>query len=290
MRTGRRAAKFHEMYLPDATPGSPQERIDLPKQVTSRGWSSSYLPTLYWIDEDRLLFNVYKGNYSDTLLRSFLIVPSNSEIRELEGDERQALANAMEKSSSVVSADTLGNGIAEVGQVVVGLALAIATRGGGNGSLGGGGSSKYHYAGTIENNGAVLSLDISVESKKHWGPFGSFRSRYYKCDYLVKNITTGTTVKANKSVESDKLKDELRDWLRSWRVSPDGRLYMIGKTATLLNSETGNFTTLIENYRDNYAGFDVSPQWNKIALLKTEWDKETKQTKYWIEFYRLDAR
>ncbi len=244
------------------------------------------------MEQDRLLLNVHGGKYSDTLLDSVLIVPSTNEVRLLEADERRALASTMEKSSNVVSADTWVDGIANVGKAVIGLAIGIATRG-----SGGGGSSKDHYAGTIENNGTVLSFDIAAESRKHWG--GPFASRYFHCDYSVKNGLTGETVKANRVIDQGdvqyKLKHktviyELKDWLKSWRVSPDGRHYLIGKSATLVDPKTGTLTTLIENYRDEYAGFDVSPQWDKIALLKTWQDEKTGQTKYWIEFYRFEIR
>jgi len=72
------------------------------------------------------------------------------------------------------------------------------------------------------------------------------------------------------------------NWLKSWKISPDGRFYLIEKTATFIVSGNKEDTvqSLIENY--SYAALDVSPNWDQIALLMTKEDEKTKQMNYWI--------
>jgi hypothetical protein len=84
------APEFNQAYLPKAAPESPQKRIDLTdtvadKVAVTKGmlWRSvSYLPvSLYWLGEDKLLFNVRSGDDADTVLHSFVVDPATGVIR-----------------------------------------------------------------------------------------------------------------------------------------------------------------------------------------------------------------
>jgi len=282
--------EFHQAYLPNAVPGSPQKRINLPKLVTQKTLAkrggffskSRYFPTsLYWVEEDNLLFNVMSEG-RQSVLYSFLIIPSTGEIKLLEGAERYALLSELDKRTSLVSAETAGSQfIKGVGKVLAfTLSIALAAAGG---SSSGSGDFADDYKGRIENNGTVLDLDIELK-----------RSGQLK--YTTKNDRVENTLKGEVLLESNGNKDSVVDnagkWLNSWRISPDGRYYVISSSATIADSkeEYSAFTELIENYDLEYAGFDINPRWDKIALLNAKENEKTKQMNYWIEFYPFDYR
>ncbi len=292
--------EFNQTYLPNTVPGSPQKRIDLPKYVTDKasvkkwslfGKSTTYLPTsVYWVEEDNLLFNVLSEG-KKSLLYSFLIIPSTREIKLLEGAEKYALLGEIDKNTSLVSSETKGKralkGVATA--LIAALQIAGALAGGGGG--GSGPNFSDDYQGKIENNGTVLNFDISI--KKKGG--SAFSSAYYACGYVAKNSRTGTTLSGKRrfaDIDEDRVEHEVKEWLKSWRVSPDGRYYVIGGSATFVDPEEeySAFTNLIENYDRVYAGFDINPRWDKIALLNIKEDEKTKQVNYWIEFYPFDYR
>jgi hypothetical protein len=236
---------------------------------------------VYWVEEDNLLFNVMSED-KKSLLYSFLIIPSTSEIKLLEGAERHALLGEIDKNASLVSTETWAGKTAKT------IVSALSGLTGGRGITFG-----KPYTGKIENNGTVLNFDISI---KRAGGGSAFSSAYYVCDYVAKNSRTGTTLTGNRrfaDIDEDRVEPEVKDWLKSWRVSPDGRYYVIGGSATFVDpeeEENSTYTNLIENYDRVYAGFDISPRWDKIALLNIKDDEKTKQMNYWIEFYPFDYR
>jgi hypothetical protein len=278
--------EFNQAYMPDTVPGSPQKRTDLPKQVIDKvsvnrwslfGKSTTYLPTsLYWVEEDNLLFNVTSED-NKSLLYSFLIIPSTGEIKSLEGAEKNALLSAIAQSTSFVSTKSTGGKIADVIiSIVVGLTGKTAR-------------FKDPYMGKVENNGTVLDFDITLEEKGGW----SFSTTDYELAYVAKNNRTETILKGDCRFAINLefgVENEMKKWLKSWRVSPDGRYYVIGNTVTFVDAAEGTFTTLIENYEHVFAGFDISPRWDKIALLVVKDDEKTKQKNYWIEFYPFSYR
>ncbi len=281
--------EFNQTYLPNSVPGSPQKRIDLPKLVTDKalvkrwslfGKSTTYLPTsLYWVEEDNLLFNIASAD-NKSLLHSFLIIPSTGEVKLLEGAEKYTLLGKTENNVSFASTETKAGIIAkEIGRALAAFAFQADPGG------------KRHYVGQMENNGTVLHFDITIREK---GASAFSTALKYSSEYVVKNRQTGSTVEGRGitviSQKVDEAEYEFRKWLKSWRVSPDGRYYVIGNTATFADPAEGTFTTLIENYEHAYAGFDISPRWDKIALLNIKEDEKTKQVNYWIEFYAFDYR
>ncbi len=287
--------EFNQTYLPNTVPGSPLKRIVLTQAVIDKVsvkekvrrsyYLISYLPaSMYWIEKDNLLFNIFSQDYFDTLLYSFLVIPSTGQIKLLEGAEKDALLSKMEKSLRYASSETLADDIAKT---TIGVLSALT---GGPGIR-----FKKDYNGKLENNGTDLNFIISL--KYHRG--GAFSSAYYDCHYTVTNSRTGTTFEANRRIKNedvgeyklndDTVKYEVKDWLKSWRVSPDGRYYMIGKTAIFVDPEKKSaFTALIENY--SFTGFDISPGWDEIALLIIKEDEKTKQMNYSIEFYPFSYR
>jgi hypothetical protein len=292
--------EFDQTYLPNTVPGSPQKRIDLPKLVTDkalvRKWglfsnSTTYLPTsLYWVEEDNLLFNITSED-NKSLLYSFLIIPSTGEIKLLEGAEKDALLGEIDKNTSFVSSETTGNKVLKGVATALIIALQVAAAAAGGGGSGSGPNFSEDYKGKIENNGTVLNFDISI--KKKGG--GAFSSAYYACGYAARNSRTGTTLKGDSRFADDSeggVEHEVKEWLKSWRVSPDGRYYVIGSTATFVDPEEeyAAFANLIKNYDRAYDGFDINPRWDKIALLNIKKDDKTKQMNYWIEFYPFDYR
>ncbi len=221
------------------------------------------------------------------MLHSFVVNPATGEIRLLEGAEKSALAGDLDKRISFVRTDSV---LGEILKTVAMIAVAVASRGGG-----GSGSDAEHYAGTVDSNGTALNLKLSVTRKKH-SPFGS---RYYDCNYSIKNGRTEKKLKASSEIEIDDvdykpkkntLVYELKDWLRSWRVSLDGRYYLAGKTATLINAGDGSSSALIDNFSPAYAALDINPSWEKIALLKIKQDRKTQRVHYAIEFFSFAYR
>jgi hypothetical protein len=277
--------EFNQAYLPNAVPGSPQKRIDLPRYVTDKasvkkwglfGKSTTCLPaSLYWVEEDNLLFNISREE-NKSVLHSFLIIPSTGEIKLLEGAEMDALLSNIEKGASVASTKTAAG---KTAQVITSILVGLAGK-----------DAKFEepYKGRIENNGTILDFDIKMKEK-----WAGFSSTDYDVAYAIKNKQTGNTVSGHSRVafkNENEVENELKTWLKSWRVSPDGRYYLIGKTVTVVDSIGGAFTTLIENYEHAYAGLDISPRWDRIALLIIKQDGKTKQMNYWIEFYPFDYR
>jgi hypothetical protein len=282
--------EFNQTYLPNAVPGSPKKRIDLPKLVTQKTVAkrggffskSRYFPTsLYWVEEDNLLFNVMSEG-KQSVLYSFLIIPSTGEIKLLEGAEKHVLLGELDKRTSLVSAETAGSqflkGAASALIITLQIAAAAATGGGNLGT-----DFADDYTGRIENNGKVLDFDISIK-------------RSGKVTYTTKNNRTENTLKGEVLLEStgniDSVDYNARKWLNSWRISPDGRYYIISSSAMIADSkeEYAAFEELIDSYDQVYAGFDINPSWDKIALLNSKEDERTKQVTYWIEFYPFDYR
>lgn len=281
--------EFNQTYLPNSVPASPQKKIDLPKYAADKasvkkwglfGKSTTYLPTsLYWVEEDNLLFNIASED-GKSLLYSFLIIPGTGEVKLLEGAEKYTLLGKIEKNVSFASTETKAGVIAkEIGRALVAFAFQADSGG------------KRYYVGQMENNGTVLHFDITIREK---GASVLSTASKYSSEYVVKNRQTGSTVEGTGvtviSQKVDQAEYEFRKWLKSWRVSPDGRYYVIGNTVTFVDPAEGIFTTLIENYEHAYAGFDISPRWDKIALLIVKEDERTKQKNYWIEFYPFDYR
>lgn len=295
--------EFNQTYLPNTVPGAPQKRIDLPQYVTDRAsvkrtasffTSTTYLPvSLHWLEEDNLLFNIISED-KKSVLYSYLIIPSASEIKLLEGAEKYALLGEIEKNASLVSSESLGKrafkGFVTALAVAAYVAAAVAG-GGGGGSIGSGSGFSDDYQGKIENNGTVLDFDIKIRSERGWA-FSSTSS--YSLKYVAKNERTGNAVRGKTllnisndvhQANKDIVQDEARKWLQAWRVSPDGRYYVIGASATFVEAEDGYEEELISNYDRIYDGFDINPRWDKIALLNSKEDERTGQMDYWIEFY-----
>ncbi len=271
--------EFNQTYLPNTAPGRPQKRIDLPKQILEKasvkrwvmvGKNTKYLPTsLYWAAEDTLLFNIASED-NKSLLYSFLINPRTGEIKPLESADKDNLLNAIERSTSFVSTKSTG---AKIADVMIGIVVGL-----------GGNTARFTdpYIGKVENNGTVLDFEISMKDKGGW------RTNDYDLAYIAKNKRTGTILEGDSRVAIDPdfgVENWMQKWLQSWRVSPDGRYYVIGNTVTVVDPAEGTFTTLIENYEHAFAGFDISPRWDRIALLVVKEDEKTKQKNYWIEFY-----
>jgi hypothetical protein len=275
---------FNQTYLPKTAPGSPERRIELTTAVVNKATKNGtevkarHL-SLYWIENDDLLVSVLSKDRRKVSY-SFLVSYSTGQVKAIEDAEKDALLSKIEKK---VSADKKGSSVGEFIGLIVQATITIAA-GGGGGSGSGGGS---RFLGNIENNGYVLDIDATVDRRSKWSIFPSS----YECSYKIKNRQSGETLKGKAVI--DKLGEEQAsavNWLKSWRISPDGRLYLIGQTATLIDSENNEDTVhaLIENY--SYAALDVSPKWDEIALLMIKVDEKTKQKSYWIEFYPFDYR
>jgi hypothetical protein len=283
---------FDGTYLPTVVAASPQKRIDLTKPlmdkvtVTTKRFLRSSVTTyhpvsIYWRDDNSIVVNVRNGDYFDTVLHSFLVNRSTGEIRPLTDDEKATQLSRLEKTKLVSTDTSLG----DAAKAIFVLAIAIASRG-----SGGGGSFDSHYASAVDDNGTILNVKLSYQHKTYFGPFSP---SYYDCKYSIKNDRTGKSMTARRYIEEDDvdydLKDEavrheITDWLRAWRVSPDGRYYLNGKTATLVDSEDETFSTLIRDYRAKYPQLDINPSWDTVALLKVE-TREKKPVSYAIELY-----
>lgn len=273
--------EFNQTYLPNTVPGLPQKRIDLTAADVNKKTSSDIqaLPlSLYWIEDDNLLFSILSKDRHKSLY-SFLVTRSTGQIKALEDAEKDALLRKIEKK---IIPDKTESSLAEFAKFVLGVTVALVARGGG--SSGGG----EHFQGKIENNGYVLDIEATVEQGK--GTWAIFYSTY-NCYYKIRNRQTGETIKGKEKIEKlGEEQESLENWLKSWRISPDGRFYLAGKTATFIVPENNEDTvqTLIENY--SYVALDVSPKWDHIALLMVKEDEKTKQRNYWIEFYPFDYR
>lgn len=281
--------KFDQTYLPNAVPGSPGKRIELAAAVNNAvkkdhlsGSNIKALPlSLYWIEDDCLLFSILSKDRHKSL-HSFLVSRSTGQIKTLEDAERDALLRKLENK---IIADKTGSSLAKLAEFAVTAAGALA---GGRGGMDLTGKSHRgkHFLGKLENNGNVLDIDATVGRSK-WAIFSSF----YDCYYEIKNRQTGEMLNGKVKIEkAGKEQESLENWLKSWKISPDGRFYLIEKTATFIvpGTEDDTVQTLIEDYP--YAALDISPIWDQIALLMNKEDEKTKQMNYWIEFYPFSYR
>jgi hypothetical protein len=275
--------EFNQTYLPNAAPGAPVERIELTEMLANKAaknWHMSgsdikALPlSLHWIGDDNLLFSILSKDRQKPL-HSLLVIRRTGQIRVLEDAEQDALMSGVEKN---ILADNTGSWAAELAKFAV---QATTTLAGLHGGMNIDGGSGEHFSGKLENNGYVLDINARVKRNK-WSVFPSS----YNCYYSIKNSRTGETLEGKAKIEkSGKKRESLENWLRSWKISPEGRFYLIRKTATFIDPENGGNTDcrLIEHYP--YVSLDVSPSWDRIALLMTKKNEKTKQTDYWIEFY-----
>jgi hypothetical protein len=279
--------EFNQTYLPNTVPGAPERRIDLTAAVVNQAVKKGHLSdsdikalplSLYWIENDNLLFSILSKDRQKSL-HSFLVTHSTGQIKALEDAEKDALLSKIEKK---IVADKKGSLLGEF--IGFAMQVTIALAGGGGGSSGGS-SGGSHFLGNIENNGYVLDIDATVDRTK-WSVFHS----YDNCYYNINNRQTGETLKGKvKIVKFEEEQESLENWLKSWRISPDGRFYLIEETATFIVPEYNDTVqTLIKDY--SYAALDVSPKWDHIALLTVKEDEKTKQINYWIEFYPFDYR
>jgi hypothetical protein len=274
---------FDQAYLSNAVPGAPLKKIDLTGEIAHK-MSSKKLglfgkntrASLYWAERNALILNIAYENTS-TVLYSFLVVPETGEVKLLNAAEKDAFLAKKNKSASVVDTKTLAERIADTARELAAFLLSAGTHQA---------SSSDSHIGKLENND--FTLDLGFTSKKKGG--GPFQSAYYDCDYIVTNKQTGNThedkVRIDKEVEDGKirkLENSLKEWLQSWRIAPDGRSYLITRTATIVSPAVKEDKQLIENYA--YAGLDINPEWDRIALLMINEDEKTNQTEYWIEFY-----
>ena len=282
--------EFNQTYLPNTVPGAPERRIELTAAVNNavkNGRLSApdikALPlSLHWIEDDALLFSILAKDRHKSL-QSFLITRSTGQIKALEDAEKDALLSKLENK---IIADKTGSSAAAFGKFVLTAATALAGWRGGMGISGGGSHGGEHFSGTLENDGYVLDIDAAVKRNK-WSIFPSF----YNCYYNIKNRQTGETLKGKMEIEkSGKKQESLENWLKSWKISPDGRYYLIEKTATFIvpGNDDDSVQTLIEDYP--YAALDISPIWDRIALLMNKEDEKTKQMNYWIELYPFSYR
>ena len=264
--------EFNRTYLPNTVPGVTNKRIELTAELVDRSAGTGHPLFLYWVEEDNLLLSILDADRRKSLY-SFLVTASTSEIKQLEDTEKDALLSKIEKKIIV---DKTGSSVVEFVGFALQVTISLAGGGGGSGS---GGTS--HFLGNIENNGYALDIDATVRRSK-WDIFPSA----YNCSYQIKNRQTGRTLKGKARIKKQGSKQEsLENWLKSWRISPDGRSYFIGKTATLIDSESKRDAaqSLIEHY--SYVELDISPRWDQIALLVILEDEATRQVRYWIEFY-----
>jgi hypothetical protein len=281
--------------------GLPEKRIDLTAAVAKKAERVPFfIPTdvppasLIWIEEDTLLVTVRER---DDWLYSFIIKPSTSEIRPLKSDEQEALRNTIEEKE-LSRKNGLFNDFSGVGKVVAGLVMGVAvvtvlvvSGGRAAPNIGGSGRSHgsrgraapdYDYEAMIENNGYRLRLDASYEKTERF-----FFDDEYEWLYRVKNEQRGSSFSGKYLLLSRRGKrnmPEFKAWVRSWRISPDGRYYLIGKTATVIDAEAGKVhTVLIKEPR--FISADVSPAWNKLAFLMMEKTGKTGLFKCWLEIY-----
>lgn len=276
---------FNQTYLPNTLPGLPQKKIDLTREVADKvsvkKWglfTENRTTSLYWAEDDTLLLNISKEHGKNPLY-SFRIAPRTGEIKLLEAAEKNVFLSRREKSVSVKDTATLAGSIAKTAAEFMGF-LISAGRYQGN--------STDHYIGKLENNGFILDFDFITKAKGG----GPLRSVHYDCNYAANNRQTESVFEGDVRIEKEveegkirKLERSLEEWLASWRVAPDGRAYVITRTAQFSIPEIGKteFRDLIQDYP--YAGFDISPNWDRIALLMAKEDEKTKKMNYWIEFY-----
>jgi hypothetical protein len=274
--------EFNQTYLPSSVPGAPERRIELTAAVVNKKTGSdikAHPLSLHWIEDDNVLFSILSKDRQKSL-HSFLVTRSTGQIKALEDAEKDALLSKIENK---VVADKSGSIVAELAKFAMAATVAIVARGG-SGSGGG-----ERFQGKLEISGYVLDIDATVDSGKWvWAIFYSS----YDCYYNIKNNKTGETLNGKAKIEKLGQWEEhesLENWLKSWRISPDGRFYLIEKTATFIVPENNDTVqTLIENYP--YAALDISPKWDQIALLMVKEDEKTKQKNYWIEFYPFSYR
>ncbi len=282
--------EFNQTYLPNTAPGAPGKSIELTAAVENNAVKNGRLSaaaikalplSLYWIEDDSLLFSILSKDRHKSL-HSFLVSRSTGQIKMLEDAERDALLRKLENK---IIADKTGSSLAKLAEFAVTAAGALAGGRGGMDLTGLTGKSHRgkHFLGKLENNGNVLDIDATVGRSK-WAILSSF----YDCYYEIKNRQTGEMLNGKAKIEKvGKEQESLENWLKSWKISPDGRSYLIEKTATLIGPENGE-DTLIANYP--YAALDVNPDWDRIALLMINKDEKTKQVNYWIEFYPFSYR
>jgi len=274
--------EFNQTYLPNTAPGVPSERIDLTMAIDSAlkrsRLSASDLNTLplslFWIEDDALLFSIFSKDRQKPL-HNFLVTRSTGQIKMLENAEKDALLSRTERDTIF---DKTGSTAGGLTKFALEATIALAGLHGGMNISGGGGE---HFSIKLENNGYVLDIDATVKRNK-WSIFPSS----YNCYYNIKNEQTGETHEGKVKIEkSGKKRESLENWLKSLKVSPDGRFYLIEKTSTVIGPGNKGDTVqrLIENYP--YASLDISPIWDRIALLMTKKNEKTKQMDYWIEFY-----
>jgi len=272
--------EFNQNYLPNVVPGKPETRIELTSAVlNSNGAKTSIsesdlkaLPlTLYWIDDDTLIFSIYNKDGLH-FIQSLLVTRNTGKITVLSESERDALLGRLGKKTVV---DKQGNALFDFFGVVLQASITIAAGGGG----GPGGGTDFQTS--IESNGFILDIDAKIKSKI-LPPLRSF----YDCNYTIKNRQTGEKFSGSEEIRKvEGKKESLAYWLKTWKVSPDGRSYLIGRSATLIKPDNGEavYQKLVENY--SFVSLDISPQWNRIVLLVFKQDEKTNQTRYWFEFY-----
>ncbi|HAR44648.1 MAG TPA: hypothetical protein DCS05_00335, partial [Nitrospiraceae bacterium] len=226
---------------------------------------------LTWIGQDTLLVTVLRREKRepDTWLYSFAVKPGTGEVRLLDDAEQEAIRKTIERNASEADSSAL----AEFGMFVIMLAIVVVSGGRATDS---GESSGSSFEGVIENNGYDLTMKAKY-GKRFW----AFSRRQWR--YSVKNNQTGRVFKGHYRPSEDAV-EAFESWLKSWRISPDGRYYLIGKTASIIDSESrAAHTAFMSDYSN--AGLDVSPSWDQVAILMMKPDERTGRLKCWIEFY-----
>ena len=280
---GMPAPSFDRTYLPNTTPGAPQQRIDLSSALERKlppkpffGSRKLPQPSLTWLEKDTLLATFLKTELHkpDTWLYSFLVSADTGTVKQLTDAEQDAIRKTIERNEQPAGSNIL----AEIGGVVITLAMAIISGGRAAGSVGSSGTS---FDGTIENNGHALHMEARL------GKAG-FTFTRYQWRYTVENKQTGKSYDGHYRPDGD-MEEAFESWIKSWRISPDGRYYLIGKTASLIDSESEEDpATIMSEY--GYRSLDVNPSWDRIALLLMESDEKTGRVACWIEFYPFQYR
>ena len=261
---------FNPKYFSSSAPEAPNSRIELTQEVVDTISMASIQnlavnASIHWVASDNLILRVgvwgKDGHYA-----TYLIIPSSGKINKLQGAAEERILKKIDGRIDIESTET------KFMKVIRTINYYLLYRG-----------KKTPYIGRVIDGDQVVDIAVKVDTK-----------RYNNCKIkgTIKNKSNDISipVKWSSKKHGYKHQSSVKSLFRDFKISPDGRYYVMGAADVggpyLYDSYMKRKCKpdwLIRHYRHH--AITVDPDWNQIALLRSENSLMQKDNRYWIEIH-----
>jgi hypothetical protein len=254
--------KFNEIYLPNAIPNKPNERVTFQSDVNKaiaqylRKPDFSNNIELCWLAADNLYLNLEGSGV-------YVINPGTKDIRKLISNEEKDILQKISQKVNIANTAKKAGLIKKVSSYLFSY-------------LG------QEYEGEIIDNNNKLQVYIQTNEKRSDDVYRVPCESAKLMGKLTNN--KGNELDIQWDYNCEWLPQAIADYkvpqlLKKLNISPSGKYYLCG--SILYSADKNGIKVDLMPQYPNVISISVNPEWSKIAVLRG------KGGKYWIEFFDI---